>query len=171
MVHYGKRELETLFVHRFSAATMPVANIFRNSAHYWILSGVNMAYWIYSPAAAAAGESNPYITYTGLALFIIGEAGNLITHITLRNLRSSGGAERGIPQGLGFDLVTCPNYMFETIAWIGIGMISWSLSTAVFMVTAVGFMGAWAKKKENKYRKEFGTIYKRKRYSMVPGIW
>ena len=105
MVHFSKRELETLFVHRFSAATMPVANIFRNSAHYWILSGFLMAYLVYSPTAAAAGESNSYLTYIGLALFIIGEVGNFSTHITLRNLRSSGGAERGIPQGLGFDLV------------------------------------------------------------------
>jgi very-long-chain enoyl-CoA reductase len=32
-------------------------------------------------------------------------------------------------------------------------------------------MMAWAKKKEDKYRKEFGDQYKKKRYSMLPGIW
>lgn len=171
IIHFIKRELETIFIHRFSAATMPAFNIFRNSAYYWLLSGVNMAYWIYIPTAAAARESNPYVTYLGLALFVVGELGNLSNHITLRNLRSSGGAERGIPHGLGFDLVTCPNYMFETLAWAGIVMISWSLSTVVFAVAAIGQMAAWAKKKETKYRKEFGGKYQSKSYTMIPGIW
>lgn len=130
-----------------------------------------MAYWIYLPSAPAAQESNPLITYTGLALFVIGELGNLNTHLTLRNLRSTGGTERGIPQGLGFDWVTCPNYMFETIAWVGISMVSWSLSTVLFAVVAMVQMGLWAKKKENRYRKDFGGRYQKKRFEMLPGIW
>lgn len=111
------------------------------------------------------------ITYTGLALFIIGELGNLNAHLTLRNLRSTGGTERGIPQGLGFNLVTCPNYMFEAMAWVGISLVSWSLSTVLFVVAAVVPMGIWAKKKERRYRKDFGGEYKRKRFGMLPGIW
>ena len=130
-----------------------------------------MAYWIYRLDAPAAGTSNALITNTGLALFAIGELGNLSNHITLRNLRSSGGAERGIPRSIGFNLVTCPNYMFETIAWVGIALVSWSLSTVVFAVAAVGQMCVWAKKKEARYRKDFGAQYPRKRYTMLPGIW
>ena len=171
MIHFTKRELETLFVHRFSSATMPAFNIFRNSAHYWLLSGLNMAYWIYLPTAAAAGRSNSLITYIGVVLFVIGEWGNLSNHLTLQQLRSSGGTERGIPHGLGFDLVTCPNYMFEAVAWTGIALVSWSLSTLLFMAAAVGQMAIWARKKEIKYRKEFGGRYQKKRYTMIPGIW
>ena len=130
-----------------------------------------MAYWIYIPTASAAGESNPYITYPALALFAIGELGNFSNHITLRNLRSEGGAERGIPQGLGFNWVTCPNYMFETIAWTGIAMITWSWSTVLFMAVAMSFMGAWAANRESRYRKEFGGQYFKKRYVLFPFIW
>lgn len=129
-----------------------------------------MAYWIYRPSAPAAQESNPYITIMGLALFVIGELGNLSDHITLRNLRPAGGTERGIPQGLGFSWVTCPNYMFETIAWTGIAMVSWSLSTVLFAVAAIVQMGIWAKKKESSYRRDFGGKYHRKRYAMLPLI-
>ena len=170
-LHFLKREYETLFVHRFSLATMPARNIFKNCGHYWLFSGLNLAYWIYSPNAPTAGKSDLLITYAGIALFVFGELANLSTHYTLRDLRKPGSKERGIPQGLGFNLVTCPNYTFEVIAWLGIWLINWSLSTFVFLVLAVGQMLLWARKKESRYRKEFGDKYKRKRFVMFPGIY
>lgn len=169
-LHFAKRELETIFVHRFSNATMPARNIFKNSGHYWIFGGFNIAYWIYRPDAPTAGPTSSLLYYTAIALFLIGEGGNLSTHLTLRGLRSSGGNERGIPKGLGFDLVTCPNYLFEAIAWVGIWLATWSLSTGVFVVIAVAQMAAWAKKKESRYRKEFGDRYQRKKFAMLPGL-
>ncbi|KAF2768155.1 hypothetical protein EJ03DRAFT_133714 [Teratosphaeria nubilosa] len=170
-LHFLKRECETLFVHRFSNATMPVRNIFKNSAHYWLLSGLLIAYFTYSPTSITAGAAKPLLTYTGLALFTVGELANLNTHIVLRGLRSPGGTERGVPKGVGFNWVTCPNYLFETMAWVGILLINLSWTTAVFAVIAVGQMALWAKKKENRYRKELGGQYKKKRFSMIPGIW
>jgi very-long-chain enoyl-CoA reductase len=171
VLHFAKREFETLFVHRFSAATMPASNIVKNSGYYWLLSGFNLAYWSYGPNSPAARPANPALMYAGIALFTIGELCNYSTHVTLKNLRRPGSTDRGIPQGLGFNLVTCPNYMFEAIAWIGVALVNWSLSTIVFIIVAVGQMGIWAWKKEKRYRKEFGDKYKRKRYAILPGIW
>jgi len=172
VAHFVKRELETLFVHRFSSSTMPFQNVFRNSFHYWALAGLNIAAWIYAPTSPTAKDPNLLVMYTGIALYILGEFGNLQTHLTLMNLRSPGGTERAIPQGWLFDLVTCPNYMTETVAWLGIWLVSnFSFSVLLFVIVAVGQMMAWAKKKENRYRKEFGSKYRRKRFTMLPGLW
>jgi len=171
VLHFAKREYETVFVHRFSSATMPAMNIFKNSAHYWFLSGFNLAYWSYAPWSPTARPSNPLLTYAGIALFAFGELGNLYTHSVLKNLRRPGTTERGIPRGFGFNLVTCPNYMFECLAWLGVALVNWSLSSVLFLVVAGGQMGVWAKKKERRYRKEFGDKYKKKSFAMIPGLY
>ena len=170
-LHFFKREMETLFVHRFSSATMPASNIFKNSFHYWVTSGLLIAYFVYSPTSYAAISSSSAFTYAGLALYLFGELANLNTHVILRSLRSAGGTERGVPKGFGFDWVTCPNYLFEAVAWIGMLLITQSWTTAVFLAVSGGQMALWAKKKETRYRKELGANYKKKRFAMVPGIW
>ena len=171
-LHFVKRELETLFVHRFSLATMPARNIFKNCAHYWILGGLNIAPWVYRPSAPTATQSpNTVLLYSGIVIYVIGELGNLSSHLTLKGLRSAGGKERGIPQGVFFRLVTCPNYMFEILAWFGmyfVSNLSWAL--LVMLVVSAGQMIIWGKKKERRYRKEFGDKYKKKRSTVLPGI-
>ncbi|MCJ1400873.1 3-oxo-5a-steroid 4- dehydrogenase [Xylographa trunciseda] len=170
-LHFLKREYETMFIHRFSMATMPLRLIFKNSAYYWIICGLNMAYWIYRPDAPTAKPMNVYFTLPGVLLFFIGEIGNFSSHITLRDLRSDGGKERGIPHGFWFEQVTCPNYMFETMAWVGVSLVTRDLATVIFLCASVGMMSTWGKKKERKYRKEFGDQYKKKRHSILPGIY
>jgi very-long-chain enoyl-CoA reductase len=169
-LHFLKREYETIFVHRFSNATMPARNIFKNSAHYWALSGFNIAYWVFRPdAGAATSKPNTALVYAGLALFIFSELANLNAHMILRDLRRPGTTERGIPSGFGFSWVTCPNYCFEILAWIGVFLVS-QLSWSVLLFTLVSGlqMWSWGWKKEKRYRKEFGDKYKKKKTVILP---
>lgn len=172
VLHFLKREYETLFVHKFSLATMPARNIFKNCFHYWVLSGLYVAYFIYAPTSYSVRESSTLslLNMIGVVLYVFGELSNLYAHQVLSNLRSPGGTERGIPKGFGFGTVTCPNYMFETIAWLGMILVSKSLSTAIFTGVGLWQMQQWGVGKEKKYRSEFGDKYKKKRYAVIPGI-
>jgi very-long-chain enoyl-CoA reductase len=150
---------------------MPIRNLYKNSAHYWLLSGVVMAYGMYC-TSWSTGPSNQILNASGLALYGLGEMLNLQIHLTLQSKRSAGGKERWMPEGMLFDLVTCPNYFTEIIAWIGMFMLSgFNWSFVPFLVAALGQMGIWAKQKERRYRDEFGAKYQKKRYCMFPGIW
>ncbi|KAJ2160220.1 3-oxo-5a-steroid 4- dehydrogenase [Coemansia sp. RSA 552] len=174
MGHFIKREAETAFVHRFSHGTMPLINVFKNSFHYHMLSGLNLAYWIYSPASAhgtplAAKLGNPLHMAILTGVFLFAEASNLSTHITLRNLRPAGTRVRRIPYGYGFDLVSCPNYLFETVAWAAVAGMTRSLAAVLFLVVATAQMYVWAVKKHANYRREFPD-YPRSRRAMFPFV-
>ncbi|KAH7321011.1 3-oxo-5-alpha-steroid 4-dehydrogenase-domain-containing protein [Stachybotrys elegans] len=170
MAHFVKREIETLFVHKFSANTMPFRNIFKNCGHYWILSGFFIAYFVYAPSSLSAVDNHPAINAVGTAIYLFGEINNALVHTYLSSLRSTGGTERKIPVGYSFKLVTCPNYMFEVIAWLGVIIVTRSWAVAFFLIAGTAQMYSWARGKEHAYRKEFGDSYKKKRFVILPGL-
>ncbi|KAJ2534605.1 3-oxo-5a-steroid 4- dehydrogenase [Coemansia sp. RSA 1933] len=172
MGHFLKRELETAFVHRFSHGTMPLLNVFKNSFHYHVLSGLNLAYWIYGPSSAqgtalAAKLGNPTLVAVLTGVFLFAELSNLSAHVTLRNLRPPGTRVRRIPYGYGFDMVSCPNYLFETIAWVSITLLTRSMASVLFLVVSTAQMYVWAIKKHKQYRREFPD-YPKSRKAMFP---
>ncbi|CAO1619495.1 unnamed protein product [Parajaminaea phylloscopi] len=175
ILHYLKREAETLFVHRFSSATMPLFNIFKNSAHYWILSGVFLAGAVYRPALGAKAlsgtiQENPAFLTACAVVWTLAQLGNFQSHMILRGLRSAGGRERKIPRGGAFELVSCPNYFFETVAWVAFTALTLSPASALFAAVSVGQMVLWAIKKHRNYKKEFGKDYPRRKV-MFPFVF
>ena len=168
--HYIKRELETLFVHRFSNDTMPFFNVFKNSAHYWLLLGVGSMYFFLHPQYTPPSWASDEIHIGLLVFFCFVEFMNLMCHITLRNLRKPGSSERGIPQGWGFGLVSCANYFWESLAWLTYSISSQCIGSYVFWAVSTFQMLDWAIKKHKRYRKDFGDRYPRSRKAMFPFI-
>jgi very-long-chain enoyl-CoA reductase len=147
IAHFVKRELETLFVHRFSADTMPFAYVFRNSAHYWALSGVVFGYVVYHPAFSHVKRTQNDLIIA-LGAYLYAELSNFSTHMTLRYLRPAGSRARQIPKGYGFDWpfggISFPNYFFEILAWVAIGVWRGCWGIIPFLGTAIFTMDGWA---------------------------
>ncbi|XP_003744432.1 probable very-long-chain enoyl-CoA reductase art-1 [Galendromus occidentalis] len=171
-IHYGKRLLETLFIHRFSHGTMPIMNLFKNCSYYWGF-GFYIAYYVnhtlYTPPACS------WQIYGALALFAFAELGNLSIHIALRNLRPAGSKERRIPFPTAnpftklFDFVSCPNYTYEVLSWIAFSAMTNCVPAGLFTFAGFYQMAVWALGKHRNYKKEFKD-YPRSRKAIIPFV-
>jgi len=168
-VHYTKRILETLFVHRFSHATMPLMNLFKNCGYYWGFAGY-IAYHVNHPLYTAPCCSQVYVS---AALFFLFELGNLSIHLLLRDLRPPGSKVRKIPMPNKnpltalFKYVSCPNYTYEVYAWIAFSIMTQCLPALMFAVAGLAQMTIWALGKHRNYKKEFPN-YPKGRTSIIP---
>lgn len=169
--HYAKRLLETVFVHRFSHATMPIRNIFKNSLYYWGFAAY-VAYYnnhpLYTPPMFGSTQ-----VYIGLFGFLFNELGNLSIHLALRDLRPAGSKVRKIPLPTSnpftilFNFVSCPNYTYEIGSWIFFSIMTQSLPAALFTLAGAYQMIVWALGKHRNYRKEF-LKYPKSRRAIIP---
>ena len=173
VLHFIKREFETLFVHRFSNDTMPIRNLPKNCFHYWVLGGVCIAYPLYKPGftkgVLPAINTEPYLWFL-VALWLYSELSNLATHLILRNLRPPGTRIRNIPMGYGFHLVSCPNYLFEILGWTAVSLITGSTMVWLFNLVGAFQMYAWAVKKHKRYKADFGDKYPKGRKALIPFV-
>jgi len=168
--HYVKRELESALVHRFSNATMPVFNIFKNSFHYWVLGGIAVSYFLYHPKYT--NSASPATVMTCVAMFILCELGNLHSHLTLAALRPPGTRARGNPRGGMFELVSCANYTYEIFAWVAFCIFTQTLTAYLFLFVSTGQIAIWALKKHKALKREFGkTNWPRGRKILFPFLW
>ncbi|OAJ43587.1 hypothetical protein BDV3_002068 [Batrachochytrium dendrobatidis] len=153
--------------------TMPLGNLPKNCFHYWVIGGIMIAYPLYQPGYEHGyfkGLTEPMFLGPLLLIWLFAEVSNLMTHITLRNLRPVGTRVRNIPMGYGFNHVTCPNYFFEILGWIVLSLITGSLAVWFFTIVGAVQMYFWAVKKHKRYIKEFGDKYPRRRKILIPYI-
>lgn len=128
--HYFKRILETFFVHRFSHATSPVSNVYRNCSYYWTFAAF-IAYNVNHPLYSPVSELQWKI---GFIFGLIFQFSNLYCHIILKQLRSSDGVGGyQIPQGFLFNFVTCANYTTEIYQWLGFNIATQTLTGYLFL--------------------------------------
>ncbi|XP_071953896.1 probable very-long-chain enoyl-CoA reductase art-1 isoform X2 [Antedon mediterranea] len=171
--HYAKRLFETVFIHRFSHATMPIMNLFINCSYYWGFAAF-VSYYINHPLYTPPMYGDVQL-YGGLALFLMNEVGNFSIHYALRNLRPPGTKERRIPHPtanpmtLAFAFVSCPNYMYEVGAWLSFTIMSQCLPAGLFTLAGFYQMTMWALGKHRNYKKEFSS-YPRSRKSIIPFV-
>ncbi|KAK4359874.1 hypothetical protein RND71_022103 [Anisodus tanguticus] len=129
-IHFLKRVLEVLFVHKYSGG-MVLGSVLLISSIYFSLAVV-----IIFIQHLTLGYTEPEVDlkYIGLLIFLVGISGNFYHHYLLSKLRDSKEKGYKIPQGGLFSVVICPHYLFEILGFVGISFISqtsFSLSCAV----------------------------------------
>lgn len=181
VLHFVKRELETHYVHRFSNSTMPLVNIFKNSIHYWLFSGLFISYYLYHPQYTPSTIIQTYLLDTQIfkpiilysviiGLYVTAESGNLACHIILRDLRPAGSTKRGIPHGNLFELCSCANYTWELLIWLIIAISIQCVTGYIFLLISFAQISQWALKKHRAYIKEFGRE-NAKPYALIPFVF
>ena len=172
--HFFKRELESMFLHRFSSDTMPWKNILVNCGYYWILNGLFIGYFLFSPRYTDPKFSS--LVFNALVgTFTVAEIMNFLCHLHLRNLRPSGTKVRGIPKGYGFDFVSCANYFWEVVAWASFAGLSKCTPAYIFLIATIYILTKWSKARHRKYLKEFDgkegrVLYPTGRKALIPFI-
>eukprot|EP00388_Colpodella_angusta_P017182 GDKJ01042567.1.p1 GENE.GDKJ01042567.1~~GDKJ01042567.1.p1 ORF type:complete len:295 (+),score=55.24 GDKJ01042567.1:1-885(+) len=166
ILHYVKREIETLFIHRFSHGTMPISRLPINCVHYWVIFALSVGYYLFHPNFQPLWIDDMHVNIiAGIMMFF--EFMNLKTHMVLRDLRPRNSKVRGIPQGWGFGISTCANYMWEIYAWTAFAVLINSVTGWMFLAVATLQMCEWAHKKQANYVKEFPD-YPKHRFVMLP---
>lgn len=169
-IHYGKRVYESMFVHSFSSDTMPIANLFKNSAYYWGAAAL-LGYYARFESITMDSENICVIILWSLC-----QVGNGFCHYYLANLRSDvNSKEHILPTNILFRIVTCPNYTYEILGWALFACLGYTGLTpyfgvkVLFCMIGAGQMYLWAQGKKRRYKKLFGDKYKVSGV-LLPGI-
>lgn len=118
-LHFAKRVLETLFVHKYSGNTDATIAGFI-SLYYTFVSWIILHFQsLFVPSSLT-----PLAVKLGLVIFSVGEIGNLYHHCLLASLRKDKPTSYVVPKGGMFDLVATPHYFFELVAWLGIVLVA-----------------------------------------------
>ncbi len=162
MLHFCKRTLEVLFLHKYSGNIQPLT--FGIIVFSYALMG-GMISWLNNETIAAMDA----LFYLGIGLLLVGEFGNFYHHKLLANLRKK---ESGyhIPKGGWFEYATCPHYFFELLVWLGLFLLSRHLFTLLVFIAMLGYLTARSIKTRQWYRTRFPDYPEQRKY-MIPYIF
>ncbi|GFQ06438.1 very-long-chain enoyl-coa reductase [Phtheirospermum japonicum] len=124
-IHFLKRDLEVLFLHKFSGF-IGLGTAIIISATYFTMAA-SIVYFQHQTQVFT--EPLTDLKYVGILVFLLGISGNFYHHYLLSTLRRDEKSDKGykIPRGGLFSLVVCPHYLFEILTFIGISFISQTL--------------------------------------------
>jgi very-long-chain enoyl-CoA reductase len=160
-IHFAKRTLEVLFVHKYSGTMNQMTAIF--IAAFYSLTTFLPAYM-----NRQALQSADALTYLGVLIFVYSEFVNFIHHKILRDLRQNT-MDYVIPHGGLFGRVVCPHFLFEIISWFGMFLIFRHLSMFLFFAFTATYLTARSLRTLKWYRGKFPDFPKNRK-AILPFI-
>ena len=162
ILHFCKRTLEVLFVHKYSGSMEPRTFVVIVVA-YALMGG--LISWLNVEPLTKMDV----LFYVGIVCVLVGEVGNFYHHRLLADLRK----ERqgySIPKGGWFEYATCPHYFFELLAWVGIFLLSRHLYAFLVFIAMLGYLTARSVKTRQWYRERFPDYPAARKY-MIPFVF
>ena len=141
-VHFAKRCMEVMFVHKYSGYT-DKGTPCQISIYYTLLT-LMIAY------AGGRTDYDEFANKTmlgiGTSLFVVGIVGNFYHHYLLASLRSQGGSAKQYiaPKGGLFSYVATPHYLFELIGWLGIAVVANHINVYLLFLSMCSYLGGRA---------------------------
>lgn len=159
--HFAKRCLEVLFLHKYSGPMDLTTTLLIGSYYTFVaatLSILNAHPW---------PQPDPWF-WLGLFVFLTGETLNFYHHKLLADLRTDT-REYVLPHGGWFELVACPHYLFELVAWLGLALMSRYLFAWLALLGMTGYLLARSLKTLAWYRQKFPDFPKARK-ALLPYI-
>jgi steroid 5-alpha reductase family enzyme len=114
------------------------------------------------------------LLYPGVFVFAVGATGNLYHHHLLSRLRPGSGGDVGkgykIPTGGLFELVACPNYLLEIVAFLGLAMIAQKVFALAVAFSTAAYLAGRSCATRRWYASKFEEFPARIK-APVPYVW
>src|SRR5262245_24404745 len=162
VLHFGKRCFEALFVHRYSGP-IDLFSVFQITGFYCL------AVWLGLFTTASVTQAPDTITWIGLATFAAGTVINAYHHVLLANLRARGSSEYVLPRGGLFNVIVCPHYLGELLAWLGIALVSRQLAMYIWFFGETAYLLIRSRNTLKWYRARFPQLPANVR-GLLPGL-
>lgn len=172
-IHFGKRVLESLFLHRYSG-TMNGDFLLPISTSY-ALTAALVAHQQRQIVAYAGDFVDQRMLLAGVALNVVGQLGNFYHHwllATLRPRKGEGDFEHKytIPEAGLFKYVTAPHYFFELIAWLGVAGVTQHLSPLLTVGDMLSYLAGRSIATTRWYKSKFEN-YPAERKNLIPFLF
>jgi len=169
VIHFAKRCLEVLFLHKYSGRINYIAVILITIMY----SNIGLLFANLHGSSENGSIDNNYV-YIGIILFSVGQFFNFYHHKILADLRlqkdNSNSLEYKIPSKGLFSKVVCPHYFFELVSWLGIAVCSTYVDAYfVFYIMVCYLSGRSHRTREWYY--ENVPEYPKNRNRIIPYIW
>jgi 3-oxo-5-alpha-steroid 4-dehydrogenase len=164
LAHFVKRDLEVLFLHKYSGETE--LNAARMIGFMYALTALMIC------IVSTGTELSSWELYSGTSLFVVGSVGNWYHHYLLASLRSKSSKKYVAPRGGLFQLVAAPHYLFELLAWCGIAIASQELTGYLNLLSMTMYLSARSQNQNKWNRNKFSEKeWPASRKNMVPFVY
>lgn len=149
-IHFAKRVLEALFLHRYSGPIGLFTTLL--IASFYSFASFLIGYLNREPIT-----SFDVWFYAGIILFVVGIVGNFIHHKILADLRKKS-LDYFIPKDGLFKYVVCPHYLFEIFTWAGIFLFSRHFGAGLVLGFIIMYLSARSIRTLQWYKEKFANF-------------